>query len=378
MKCFAFVFLLLGCFSEAQNLMPNSTGSFNYTPDSPLNNQTVEVFYHIPNGDLSTMPILFSFHGASRNADDYRDYWISMANANGFMVFAPEFSNANFPGGDAYQLANIFDDGDNPSSGSFNSVDEWTFSIIDPLFDYIKTDISGLQEVYDAWGHSGGAQFLHRFVMYLPDSHLNTAVCSNAGWYTVPEFSVDFPYGLQLGELPNADLIDAFSKTLIIHLGQNDTDPNAPGLRHNTVVDNQQGLHRLERGQYFYNTSLITSQDLNATYNWEKHEVAGIGHQAQLMANDALQYLPLDILNTFETKKDQMKLYPNPLKNQSITIEGITEGSSFVAIYDTLGKKVFEKTFTGKHLNIPSLKSGMYVFKITNGKNVHIQKIMVM
>ncbi|MGS2726720.1 T9SS type A sorting domain-containing protein [Psychroserpens sp. BH13MA-6] len=378
MKCFAFVFLLIACFSEAQNLMPNSTGSFNYTPDSPLNNQTVEVFYHIPNGDLSTMPILFSFHGASRNADDYRDYWITMANANGFMVFAPEFSDANFPGGDAYQLANIFDDGDNPSSGSFNSVDEWTFSIIDPLFDYIKTDISGLQEVYDAWGHSGGAQFLHRFVMYLPDSHLNTAVCSNAGWYTVPEFSVDFPYGLQVGELPNADLIDAFSKTLIIHLGQNDTDPNAPGLRHNTVVDNQQGLHRLERGQYFYNTSLITSQDLNATYNWEKHEVAGIGHQAQLMANDALQYLPLDILNTLETTKDQMMLYPNPLKNQSLTIEGITEGSSFVAIYDTLGKKVFEKTFTGKHLNIPSLKSGMYVFKITNGKNVHIQKIMVM
>ena len=135
-------FLLMTPFiTFTQNLSANTTGSFTYIHEVPLNNKNIRVFYHIPNGDISKMPILFSFHGANRNAEDYRDYWVSMANANGFMVFSPEFSSSNFSGGDAYNLANIFDDGDNPSPQTFNPQNEWTFSIIDPLFEYIKSDL---------------------------------------------------------------------------------------------------------------------------------------------------------------------------------------------------------------------------------------------
>ena len=77
------VFLLL--FSNlnfGQNLSSNSTGSFVYSPQSPLDNKLITVFYHIPDGDITTMPIIFSFHSVNRNAEDYRDYSISMANAN--------------------------------------------------------------------------------------------------------------------------------------------------------------------------------------------------------------------------------------------------------------------------------------------------------
>ena len=108
---FIFVFLLYIGFAFGQNLKPNITGSFIYTPASPLNTKSIKVFYHIPNGDIKTMRILMSFHGASRNASDYRDYWIKMANDNGFMVFAPEFSDVNYPTADKYQTANIFIDG---------------------------------------------------------------------------------------------------------------------------------------------------------------------------------------------------------------------------------------------------------------------------
>ena len=96
------------------------------------------------------MPILFSFHGASRNADDYRDFWINMANENEFMVFAPEFSSSNYPGlGDNYLMGNVFEDGDNPEAGELNSPNHWTFSVIEPLFEYIKLDISGTQCCYE-------------------------------------------------------------------------------------------------------------------------------------------------------------------------------------------------------------------------------------
>ena len=100
--------MIISGFASSQNLTSNSTGSFTFNPESPIDRPSVEVFYHIPSGDLSSMPILFSFHGASRNADDYRDYWIDMANQNGFMVFSPEFSTWNYPGlGDNLMMGTI-------------------------------------------------------------------------------------------------------------------------------------------------------------------------------------------------------------------------------------------------------------------------------
>ena len=133
---------------------------------------------------------------------------------------------------------------------------------------------------------------MHRFVFYLPDSKLNIAVCSNAGWYTVPESGVVFPYGLLESQLSNSNLISAFSKKLYVHLGDADTDPNSSSLRHNDIVDEQQGLNRLVRGRYFFETSQEKAESLNATFNWEKTpEVSGVGHDHTAMALDALQYI---------------------------------------------------------------------------------------
>jgi len=273
-------------------LNSNSTGVFTFSPTGPLSNKNLDIYFHIPEGDLQSLPVLFSFHGGSRNAIDYRDDWINMANQNGFMVFAPEFNTDNFPSGDMYNLANIFQDGDNPSLDSFNSPANWSFSIIDQLFEFIKNEVNGNQETYNAWGHSAGAQFLHRFIFYLPNSKLNIAVCSNAGWYTVPEIGIPFPYGLNGSQLENSNLIDAFSKKLYIHLGEEDNDPNSSSLRHNDIVDDQQGLNRLVRGRYFFIKSKEMAENLNTQFNWEKTpEVPNVAHNHSAMALDALKYI---------------------------------------------------------------------------------------
>lgn len=275
---------------QDNTLNSNSTESFTFTPIGSLSNKPLSIFYHIPDGDIKNLPILFSFHGASRNASSYRNYWIEMANENNFMVFAPEFDDINYEGGDKYNLANIFDDGDNPSIDTYNSPDTWTISIIDQIFDYIVNEIQGNQTSYNAWGHSAGAQFLHRFILYLPNSKLNVGVSSNAGWYTVPDNSFDFPYGLFNSQLNDSTLTDAFSKKLYVHLGENDNNPNSSGLRHNDVVD-LQGLNRYDRGNFFYQKSLTKAESINAIFNWIKIEVPEIDHSASLMALDALKYI---------------------------------------------------------------------------------------
>lgn len=361
-------------------LNPNTTGSFIFKPQAPLNRNPLEVFYHIPDGDITTMPILMSLHGAGRNGESYRDYWIQMANEHGFIVIAPEFTTENYPGlGDNYNMSNIFDDGDNPSLETFNDKSEWTFSTLDPLFDYVKVAASNIRETYNAWGHSGGAQFLHRFVTYLPNSKLDIAVCSNAGWYTVAENGVSFPYGIDNGQLPTTDLITAFSKKLIVHLGKNDTNSDSStGIRRNGVVDAQQGIHRFERGQYFFNTSQATAQNMEVTFNWEKHEVAGIGHQAQLMANDALQYFLPNFLSVGKIEnKSAMKIYPNPTNIGQVTIDSAENGYISVQVYDVLGKQVKKETLTSKVFSVLDLTPGLYIMQINQNGFFTTKKLLI-
>ena len=274
------------------SLNPNSTGIFKFSPSGFYSDKKINVHYHIPLGDVKTLPILLSLHGGNRNANDYRDCWIDMANVNGFMVFAPEFNNTDFPTGDQYNLANIFEDGDNPSIETFNSNEKWTFSILDQLFEHVVKVFNGNQTNYNAWGHSAGAQFLHRFIIYQPESKLNIAICSNAGWYTVPEKEISFPYGLNKSQLNDSTLTKAFLKKLYVHLGEEDTDANSPSLRHNDIVDAQQGLTRRARGRYFFEMTQKTSGNLDAQLNWVKpQEVKDVSHDYKLMAKDALQYL---------------------------------------------------------------------------------------
>lgn len=370
--------VFITAFSTAQNLNSNSTGSFTYTPNGPLSDQPVDVYYNIPPGDITTMPILFSFHGAGRNAVDYRDYWINMSNTNGFIVIAPEFSTDFYPGlGDDYLMGNVFDDGDNPSSESRNPENEWTFSVIEPLFDYIKADISGNQMSYRAWGHSGGSQFLHRFLFFKPNSRLEVAVCSNAGWYTVPEVGVSFPYGIDNSELPESNITHAFETKLIVHLGESDTNQNSSGLRHNTVVDNQQGLNRFVRGNYFFNTSEAEAEDMDVTFNWEIDTVPNVGHNAQQMANDALPHILSSALGLVNDNFINFEIGPNPVKNE-IRFNNNNANFSKIEIFNLLGQTLSTINLkpTQNTLATNDLSGGIYLIKFSNQMHSKLFRII--
>ena len=235
-------------------------------------------------------------------------------------------------------MGNVYVDGDNPTPQTRNPENEWTFSVIDPLFDLIVNDINGTQTGYKAWGHSGGAQFLHRLLMFLPESRVEIAVCSNAGWYTVPEYGISFPYGIDNSEIYESDLINIFSNKLIVHLGENDNDPNSAGLRHNNVLDNQQGLNRFDRGNYFYNYSMSFAEEINVFFNWELYTVPNVEHNAQEMANDALEYLLATNLNVNNLNPSNLKFFQNP-SSDYIFIDNNHDID--VSIFDLNGKKVF-------------------------------------
>lgn len=264
---------------EEIELTPGLVGSgfFTFTDYAPLASKPVKVYFHIPEMVTATTPIVFLFHGDDRNASQYRNALINHSENQNFIVIAPEFSENFYPTGDQYNLGNVFVDGDNPSATTLNPESQWTFSIIEPIFDYVRQTMLNTTNTYSIIGHSAGGQFAHRFVMFKPNARFNTVISSASGWYTAPNVAVNFPYGFAESPLLNISLTNLYAKKLHIQIGSNDDDANAAGLRHNDQAD-AQGLNRLDRANYFF-TFAKNHAIANATpFQWKLTTVQGLNH----------------------------------------------------------------------------------------------------
>ena len=249
------------------NSQSEGSGTFPFVYNSNTN-KSLDVYCHIPENSDSSTPIVFLFHGNNRNANEYRNSLVAKANLYGFILLVPEFTTTQFPGGDGYNLGNVFTDGDNPSASSLNNESEWAFSVIEPLFTYAIQNLNNQSSKYHIIGHSAGAQFAHRFLFFKPLARIDKMVASAAGWYTTLDLETNFPYGLNASPLEDINFSLLFSKQLTILVGSNDNDPNSSALRHNSIVD-LQGLNRLDRAISFYNNAQSKAADLNVNFEWD-------------------------------------------------------------------------------------------------------------
>ncbi|VXB05379.1 conserved hypothetical protein [Flavobacterium sp. 9AF] len=284
--CVICSFFLISCNNDEvneENSIPfeselqSGSGVINYAYNTNSFNKNLAVYYHIPQNLTSSTPMVIIFHGTERNAIDYRNTIVNQCEQYGFIAIVPEFSEQNFPGGDGYNLGNVYVDGDNPSINTLNPENEWTFSILEPLFDFFKNKTSNTSTSYHIYGHSAGGQFAHRFLMFKPNARVNKSVVSAGGWYTVPNTNVNFPYGISQSVLETMSMPAFLNKKIFVQVGINDDDPNAAGLRHNSFAD-AQGLHRKERATYYYNFCQQYATTNNLSFNWSFHLVPNADH----------------------------------------------------------------------------------------------------
>tara|TARA_B100000768_G_C11283717_1_gene380446 strand:+ start:3041 stop:4024 length:984 start_codon:yes stop_codon:yes gene_type:complete len=255
--------------------LQRGAGTFEFLTPEGANSESITVHYRIPLlGSIADMPVLFVFHGAERNAAAYANDWEELAEVHRAMVFVPEFTEEEYPSSVGYQQGNI------AVGTALRPAEEWLFSLIEPLFEDVQERLGVNKVTYDAWGHSAGAQFLHRFVLMGGELRLNQAIAANAGWYTVPEDASSFPYGLNGSPIDEADLALPFGMNLLIHLGSEDTNFMETGW----TGAYTQGDNRFDRGQYFYQRALQISQGNGILLNWNIQEAAGIGHDHLSMA----------------------------------------------------------------------------------------------
>lgn len=230
-------------------------------------------------------PVVFVMHGMNRNADEYRDQWHELAKKHEFLLVVPEFSERHFPGSEAYNLGNVFD-----AKGKLQPKSAWSFSAIEPIFDEVRRRYGMTARGYALYGHSAGAQFVHRFLYHEPRARLTRVVAANAGWYTMPVFNAGFPYGLRNSVVSSADLAAALQLPVVVLLGEQDVDPQHRNLNRDPEAL-LQGAHRFARGQAFFESAADASARLGVPFGWQLLTVPGAGHDNRLMAPAAVPLL---------------------------------------------------------------------------------------
>lgn len=258
----------------------DGTFTFNGWTGPPL-----RVWYHRPEKVAADTPVLVVMHGVKRDADRYRDQWSALAGEHGFILVVPEFDEEHFPGARSYNLGNVLDESGQPEPSQL-----WSFSALEPLFDAVRQMTGTQVATYDLYGHSAGAQFVHRYLMYLPGARVGRAIAANAGWYTMPVRDVAFPYGLAGSGVDEAALRRALQRPLTVLLGTADNDPQHENLRR-TPEAQAQGPHRLARGESFLAAGRRAAADRGIEFGWTLRRVDGVVHDNAGMAGAAAELL---------------------------------------------------------------------------------------
>jgi len=266
----------------AQDWRKVGLGSF---PFEDAAHRVITVWYYAPASPTPDCRVLFVMHGVERNAQHYRDSWVENARRKHAILLVPEFSNEAFPGSDQYNLGAMFS-----PSGTLNDRSEWTFTSIERIFQRVKADANLRTATYSIYGHSAGAQFVHRMVLFMPEASIERAVAANAGWYTMPELNTPFPYGLKDAPITQGELGTALERRLMILLGGKDTDENDKHLR-NSPEAIAQGDNRLERGMKFFKNGQAEARELGVKCQWRTRVVPNVGHNSEGMSPEALQFL---------------------------------------------------------------------------------------
>jgi poly(3-hydroxybutyrate) depolymerase len=244
-----------------------------------------EVLLGRPPGLAVDRPVVFVMHGAGRDVGAEFERWYTLAKEQEFLLVLPEFSAEAYPGARGFSLGNVHD-----AQGRVQPRSTWAFEAIEAIFDDLRQRFGMTAQGYAIYGHAAGAQFVHRFLLHVPEARVTRAVAANAGWYTMPDFAVAWPYGLRGSAVDEEQLRHALQVPFTLLLGAENTDPDEPGLRR-TPEALAQGLHRVARGEAFCEAGRAAAALRGISFGWHVATVPGTGHESDRMATAAIPYL---------------------------------------------------------------------------------------
>lgn len=218
-------------------------------------------------------PLVVVFHGVNRNAEDYRNFAIAVAERFKVLVAAPLFDKERFPA-DAYIRGGLLN-----KDGSLRPREQWTYALVPQLVAALRAGEGKPGLPYYLLGHSAGGQFLARLAAFYP-TEAKRIVAGNPGSHLFPRRDWDFGYGF--GKLPpeisdDAALQHYLAAPLTIYLGTGDILTDSENLDRSPEAL-RQGAFRLARGRACFEFAQKLAAERGWTFNWRKVETPGIGH----------------------------------------------------------------------------------------------------
>lgn len=271
--------------------------------------KSIVVFYHKPRNFDSNSKILFVIPGAGRNANSYRDTWVDVAEKNAVLVLSPQYDADEYPFEEYHlcglvQHINLGESLEFVENSNMVKIDEelltytqnpkqeeWIFEDFDRIFDLVTSATRSNQKKYDLFGHSAGGQILHRFALFGKSVKADRILAANSGFYTLPTFEFELPFGLKNTVLKEDNLKYAFEKKLIILVGELDNQTETRGTLLRSLTADKQGLHRFERANYFYDQAATVARKKQFDFNWTREIVPDVGHDHRKMASAAVNLL---------------------------------------------------------------------------------------
>lgn len=240
------------------------------------NNKNIRYFTAEPT--RSTNPTIIIVHGVDRNPEDYFKRALLLHDKFGYGIIAIEISAENFPGSRNFQQGGLLS-----SKGELIDKKNWTFTMVNDLVLFLKKQKAFKRSSISIWGHSAGAQFVHRLALLAPSENILKYFSCNAGNYTALDLDTSYPYGIEdvkeiitQNENPRRQSLIEYSSesnfpyeinvtrrlspkenpkaNLIILVGDKDIDTDGENLSQ-TDGSLKQGANRFERAHYFVNSA---------------------------------------------------------------------------------------------------------------------------
>lgn len=270
------------------------TGSGEYDYADPPTGKTVRIYYYKPSGYTPDSHVLIALHGDNRTAFAYRIEWKAYAEKLGCMLLVPHFSPEEFPGANGFQFGNVVRDGTdgNAEKPATNPEELWVFSLIDRLFDDFSIRETTNRTRYTIYGHSAGAQFVHRMLLFQGNSRIELAIAANAGWYLSLDAAIDWPFGLRgLDAIVKSENIDRYlSFPLVLALG--DADLLDDHKLNTSEMAMRQGRNRFERGNNYFEACQEMARNREILFGWKRIIAPGVAHSNGGMAGALADYYP--------------------------------------------------------------------------------------
>lgn len=223
-------------------------------------------------------PVLFVHHGVRRNGRDYRDYWLDLVDKTDVLAISVEFPEASFPEYLWYNFGNLHD-----KHGTPNPRQEWTFGIVERLFDELLAQGITSRRRYGLFGHSAGGQFVHRMLSFGFRDRVAVAITANAGTYAMPDLGIPWPFGLGETKVDAEDLRAFLGFPITVMAGTDDVKttgaffPKGPRSM-------RQGASRYERAHNYVQVGHAAAAALEMSCAWTLIDVPGVGHDGKGMS----------------------------------------------------------------------------------------------